>query len=244
VKVLVLRAEPAASRTKRALERLGHDAILAPLFELAPIAGDRFRRGAAPRSYAAVIAASANAFTMLDADRRTALSGMPAMTVGTRTAKAARALGLRLPWPIYRTARELGAALAAEPPPEPILYLTGRERRPEIEAALRRGPYDFDLVEIYAAMAVPALPAAASSALERGDVGAALHYSARSAQVYVELARREGRLDAALRPRQLCLSAAVARPLEAAGAKRVSLASAPEEVPLLSLLRPPTEATR
>ena len=74
----------------------------------------------------------------------------------------------------------------------------------------------FTLVETYAAKAVPALPAEAASALRLGTIDAVLHYSPRSAETYVSLARRAGLIAPALAPAQLCLSAAVAEPLEAA----------------------------
>jgi len=236
VKVLLLRAEPAAGRTGHALERLGHQAVLAPLFEIAAVADGRVPAAPTPRPYASVVAASANAFAMLAEESRASLAGLPAMVVGARSAQWARSLSVALPWPAYRSARELAAALEKEAPPEPVLYLAGRDRRPEIEAALRRRGSEFRLVEIYGAQRVKSLPGAARAALRRGEIGAVLHYSARSASAYLELAGGQDLLRQALAPAQLCLSVAVARPLSAAGAQRVRIAAAPEEAELLKLL--------
>lgn len=237
MKLLVLRAQPAASRTARALERLGHKVIVAPLSEIAPVDGGQLPTPTTP--YAAVIAASANAFAALRAESRAALADLPAMLVGARTAQAAETLGLRPLRPIFRTARELAAVLHETAPPGHILYLTGRDRRAEIETALRKSRRAFTLVETYAARIVQALPPAARTALRRGGVEAVLHYSARSARAYVALADAQGLLTQALAPVQLCLSAAVAQSLEAAGATLVRVAAAPDERHLLALLAAP-----
>jgi uroporphyrinogen-III synthase len=239
VKVLVLRAEPSATRTRRALAALGHEAVLAPLAAIVALAGGGIPPGEDGRPYGAVIAASASALAMVAEESRPLLAGLPAMVVGARTAEMARELGLHLPWPIYRTALDLAAALATNRPQGPVLYLVGRERRPEIEAALRRHAPEFRLVELYAARTAERLPESAGSGLRLGEIGAVLHYSARSADAYVKLATREGLLVEALAPLQLCLSAAVGRPLAAAGAPRLRISPAPDEAHLLALLQGP-----
>jgi uroporphyrinogen-III synthase len=240
MRILVLRPQAQAARTAQSLARLGHQAVCAPLIEVAPIDEGRLPATRAKACYGGVIAASANAFTMLHAEGRAALAALPAMVVGARTAQAAEKAGLRLLRRPFRTARELGSALDEAAPPGRLLYLAGRERRPEIEFALRRGKYAFVLTEIYAASIAPALPSAARAALRRGAIDAVLHYSARSAKAYVALARKGGLLPQALAPVQLCLSEAVAKPLIGAGARAVKRAAAPDEPHLLALLRAPS----
>ncbi|MBV9591237.1 MAG: uroporphyrinogen-III synthase [Hyphomicrobiales bacterium] len=234
MKILVLRPEEQGLRTARALARRGHGAVLAPLLEVLPIAGTRLP--ASPSGYAAVIAASAHALSLLHPGDRSRLAGLPALVVGIRTAKAAEEAGLRLQRPSCRTARELAAALAGAAPRGRLLYLAGRDRRPEIEEALRREGRSFNLVEVYEAAVVSRLPEVAASTLRQGQIGAVLHYSARSARAYVSLAKARRMLPRALAPSQLCLSRAVAEPLLAAGAKRVEIASSPKEPHLLALL--------
>jgi len=240
MKVLLLRTQPAAQRTARALARLGHEAVLAPLLEIEAVAEGRLPPPEAGARYGAVIGASANAFAHLHAESRARLAGLPALVVGTRTAQAARAAGLRLARPAFRDAQALGEglaqALAATPLTGTLLYLAGRERRPEIEAALRREKGAFVLAEIYAACIVPALPGAAAAALRQGQLGAVLHYSERSARAYVALAGAAGLLAQALAVRQLCLSQTIARPLLATGAASVGIAASPDERHLLALL--------
>jgi uroporphyrinogen-III synthase len=236
MKVLVLRAEAAAARTALALEQLGHEAILAPLFELMPLHGVKLTRADADPPFASVIAASHNALTMLSSENRAALSALPAIVVGTLTGEAAMALGLKLLGSAYQTARELAEALETQAPPTPILYLAGQDRRPEIEMALRRAGHAFRLVEVYVARSVATLPDKARKRLSAGSVEAVLHYSERSATTYIDLALRAELLAQALAPVQLCISGKVAQKLQAAGAKDVHCAAAPEEKELLGLL--------
>ncbi|MFI5012234.1 MAG: uroporphyrinogen-III synthase [Hyphomicrobiales bacterium] len=236
MKVLVLRAQPAAARTARCLARLGHDAVVAPLFEVAPLNEGRLPADKFEMPYGAVIAASANAFAALHAESRGTLAGLPVLVVGERTARAAESMGLRPVRPAFQTARELASALGESVSPGRLLYLAGRDRRPDIEAALRNQARPFTLVEIYAANRVPALPPAAATALRCGEIEAVLHYSVRSACAYVTLAEAETLLPQALAPIQLCLSAAIAR--EVAGARLVKFAASPDESHLLALLGP------
>ncbi|SED08129.1 uroporphyrinogen-III synthase [Rhizobiales bacterium GAS188] len=240
MKILVLRPQPAAARTARALARSGHEAIIAPLIVIAPAPGSRLLPLPADSTYAAVIAASANALAMLDAESSARLAGLPALLVGARTARAAAAIGLRPLAPAFRTARELAAALPDLPLRGPLLYLTGHDRRPEIETALRQGRYAFTLAEVYSADIAPRLPPIAETALRQAGLDAVLHYSARSATAYIGLAREAGVLDQALTPLQLCLSAEVAQVLLAAGASRVEIPASPDEAHLLALLGSPS----
>ena len=236
MRVLVLRPKGEAVRTARALARLDHEAILAPLLEITPLGDGRLPASRGRKAYGAVLAASPHAFALLDGESRERIAGLPAMVVGARTARAAEKAGLSALAPAYRTARELSASLPERVPRGRLLYLAGRDRRPEIERALHREGRGFDIVEVYTATMLPALPPEAAMALRRREVDAVLHYSARSATAYVTLAKAKRLLPRALAPLQLCLSQAVADPLVAAGAKRVVIAGAPNETSLLRLL--------
>jgi uroporphyrinogen-III synthase len=231
----VLRAAEAATRTRHELERLGHEAILAPLFDIVPT-GHALPRSTTGLPFRTLIVASPSAIAMLDADAHPAFAGLAALVVGERSAKLAQGLGLRLRLPAYATASELALAIEQSRPEAPVLYLAGVNRRPEIEAALACAKLDFALVETYAARPVAVLAEAARLALRNGEVDAVLHYSPRSAETYVALAKRAGLVAQALAPTQLCLSAGVAAKLQAAGAPKLRIAAAPREEELLRLL--------
>ena len=62
----------------------------------------------------------------------------------------------------------------------------------------------------------------------------ALHFSRRSAEIYVNCAKAAGILDSALAPFHYCLSPQVAKPL--AGAGKIRIARQPDEAALINLV--------
>ena len=89
---------------------------------------------------------------------------------------------------------------------------------------------------IYRAVAALDLPASVRTALAAGNLDGVLHLSRRSTETYLACALRAGLLDEALSPANYCLSAQVAEPLIAAGARNVSVAARPDEAALFGLL--------
>ncbi len=92
---------------------------------------------------------------------------------------------------------------------------------------------------VYRAVPVDALPDPARAALGTGAIDGVLHYSRRSAEVFVDRARQAGVLDQALAPVHYCLSPQVAEPLRAAGVDQIRTARRPDEAALLELLGRP-----
>jgi uroporphyrinogen-III synthase len=210
--VLVTRPEPAAERTAEAL----------------------LARGA----WSAVVITSANAPAAVAANpARGALAKLPLFAVGERSAQAARAAGfanvvsadgdVRDLVPLVRE-RMAGAKA-------PLLYLAGEERAADLVGELAAHGIAAEMRIVYRA-AIRPFPDALIAALESGDVQAVLHFSRRSAENYLAGARAAGVAPQAVAVRHFCLSAQVAAPLEAAGARRVAVASRPEEAALIELL--------
>ena len=81
-------------------------------------------------------------------------------------------------------------------------------------------------------------PDAVRAALAAGELDGVLHLSRRSAETYLAWARRVAMLDRALLPKHYCLSAQVAEPLIAAGARNITVAPRPDEAALIDLLMP------
>lgn len=87
LKVWITRAEPGASRTAEQVRALGHEAFVAPLLQVRPLAG----AGADLAGVGALAFTSANgvrAFAALSSER-----DLPVFAVGAATAAAARAAG-------------------------------------------------------------------------------------------------------------------------------------------------------
>jgi uroporphyrinogen-III synthase len=89
---------------------------------------------------------------------------------------------------------------------------------------------------VYHATMVTDLPPDVRAALVSRAIDAILHYSARTAAAFVAATARAGIEDLSTQARHLCLSAQVAAPLAAAGAKAIEVASEPNEQALLALI--------
>jgi uroporphyrinogen-III synthase len=117
----------------------------------------------------------------------------------------------------------------------PLLYLAGEDRAADLVGELAARGIAAEMRVVYRAVTAP-FPDALIAALESGDVQAVLHFSKRSAENYLAGAVEADIAEPALKVRHYCLSAQVAAPLQAAGAKRIALAPRPEEAALIELL--------
>jgi uroporphyrinogen-III synthase len=228
MRVLVTRPQADAERTAKRLAAAGHDPLVAPLMSIVST-------GCAPPQdgWNAVIVTSAHAVAALASlDRR---SG-PVFAVGERTATALREAGFDDVRVGEGDAASL-AALVARSLPEGsvLLHVAGRHRKPEPGASLWDAGHAVRVWEAYEAQPVLRLPADVLSGLAAGRIDAALHYSRRSAALFVDLVGEAG-LVPQLRPvMQVCLSADAAAALVGLGLA-VRVAAEPNETALLAAL--------
>lgn len=229
--VLVTRPEPAAERTAAALLARGHDVWKLPLMQIEPLAADLAGK------WGAVIITSANAPAAIAADpAREALRKLPLFAVGARSAEAARQAGFADVTSAGGDIRDLVQLLRGRKADAkaPLLYLAGEDRAADLIGGLAAHGITAEMRVVYRAVSAP-FPPELVAALEAGDVQAVLHFSKRSAENYLAGARSAGISEQALAVRHYCLSAQVAAPLAAAGAKRVAVAPRPEEAALVEL---------
>jgi len=220
MRLLVTRPVDEAARTAGRLLALGHEAVVAPVMEVAPT-GAALPVG----PFDLVIATSARA--LRDVGR---IDG-PLVCVGEKTAAAGREAGFSIA-AVAPDAERLVALLLQETGSKSALYLAGRERRAELETSLRAAGWRVELVEVYAARPVRAWPAEVVDALADGKIDGVLHYSPRSAALALPLLG-----EARSRLTHFCLSPAVAQACAEIPAARVMVASQPIEESLLSLLK-------
>jgi uroporphyrinogen-III synthase len=227
--VLVTRPEPAAERTAAALAARGHKAWKVPLLKIEPVGADL------SGGWGGVIVTSANAPAAATANP--ALLKLPAFAVGERSAEAARAAGFTDVSSAGGDVRDLIRVLRNRKAEAkaPLLYLAGEDRAADLVGDLAASGIVAEMRVVYRAATAP-FPDALVAALESGDVQAAVHFSKRSAENYLAGAVEADIAEAALKVRHYCLSAQVAAPLQAAGAKRVAVAPRPEEAALIELL--------
>ena len=202
MRVIVTRARGDAARTAAALRARGHEPLLSPVLEIVAT-GAAINAGQAQ----ALIATSAHAFAFLPAADVARLATLPLFVVGARTAQAAIGAGLPPPRIVAANAAGLAAQLALVlPGPTRLLYLAGHERKPDLEAALQDKGHAIEVAITYEARALDALSPEASQALAAGEADAVLHFSRRSAQLFMACLTKAGLATQAARLRHVCIS--------------------------------------
>jgi uroporphyrinogen-III synthase len=233
VRLLLTRPDPDAKRTAAALRAQGHDVIIAPLLRIEPVPNATI--GAGP--WAAVLITSANAAHAISAHAdATPLRTLPVFAVGRRSAEAMAAAGFADVTSADGNVSDLARLVAARlQPAAPLLYLAGEDRSGDLAGDLRGRGFAVETIIIYRAIAATGLPPEAAQALASGIDGV-LHFSRRSAEVFVDAARAAGVLESALQAAHFCLSAPIAEPLAQAGAANIRVAERPNEAVLLALI--------
>jgi uroporphyrinogen-III synthase len=230
VRLLVTRPEPDAQRTAASLRAGGHEAIVAPLMRIEAAADADLGSG----PWAAILITSANAARAIALHGRIAeLRAVPLFAVGRRSAEAARGAGFAEVIAAEGDVRDLADLVATRIAPRAtLLYLAGETRAGDLAQELAQ--FAVRMVVVYRAVGIAALPPAAMEALDGLD--GVVHFSRRTAELYVSAARLAGRLEEALAPLHFCLSAQVAEAVAAAGATNIRVASRPEEAALIELV--------
>jgi uroporphyrinogen-III synthase len=233
VRLLLTRPEPDAQRTAAALRAHGHDVIVAPLLRIAPVADAPIGTG----PWAAILITSPNAAHAVAAHARaTEWRALPVFAVGRRSADAMAAAGFAEVTSADGNVSDLAQLVTARlQPAARLLYLVGEDRSGDLAGDLRERGFAVEAAVIYRAIAAPSLPPAAAQALA-GGIDGVLHFSRRSAEVFVGAARAAGVLESALRAAHFCLSAPIAEPLAQAGAADIRVAERPNEAVLLALI--------
>lgn len=226
VGVLVTRPEPEASALARELAARGYRPILSPMLRYAReerLGPEAFEGvGAVALTSAAAARALAEDFAgPAFADRGPPM--LAAFAVGDKTAAAARAAGFDPVISAAGTARELAAALAADPPEGVLLLPRGRDMAADLPALLAGAGAGLSVREriVYRAEAASTLGPDAAAAVAAGDVAAALAMSARTAEALGRALLGAAKPEPARRARMLCLSRSVAQPLLALAPPRM-----------------------
>ena len=234
MRLLVTRPEPDGERTAQALRARGHAIVLAPLLRT-----ENVDFVLPEQAFSAVVLTSANAARAIaDHPGRAQLTVLTAFTVGRRTAEAARAVGFRDVRSADGDKSDLVDLLRADllriqsSGRAPLLYLAGEDRAGDLAAA----GLPVHTAVVYRALKADHFPPPVAAALAQRAIDGVLHFSARSAEAYLDCAARGGIGNQALAPVHYCLSRQVAAPLSAAGAAAVRITARPDEAALLELV--------
>jgi len=234
--VLVTRPAEDAGPLAAALRDRGHTVVLEPLLRIAP-------RDAALdlAGVQAVLFTSANgvrAFARLTGDR-----ALPAFAVGPATAEACREAGFARIETAGGDVASLAALAAARlrPTDGALLHPAGSAVAGDLAGALAAAGFALRRTVVYESVQSEALSAETRALLCTGGIGAALFFSPRTAESFVNLVVRAGLGAACAHIEALCLSDAVAQRLTALAWRGVRVAPEPETAALLALLGPAGE---
>lgn len=225
MRLAVTRAEPDASRTASRIDARGGTAILAPLLEI----------HAAPDLERDLSGVQALLFTSANGVRAFGdrLARVRVLAVGDATAVEARNLGCAN----VTSADGGGAALAAlalqilDPAAGSVVHVSGQHIASDIAATLKQAGFDAERRIAYEARAVSQLPFALANRLASAppQIDRMLFHSARAAEIFTQLSRRED--SASLTA--VCLSNAVAEAAASSPWTRIIVASRPREDAML-----------
>lgn len=235
MRLLVTRPEPDALKLGAVLEEMGHEATIEPLLSVSFEDGEPIELDGAQ----ALIATSRNALRALKASSMLARArALPLFAVGKATAAEARALGFEMVVTGAGTAAELVAHLvsALDPAAGLLVHLAGDKLATDLRGELEAQGFRVVQPVVYRMLPATALSAETIEQLAMGEIDGVILMSPRTAAVYVALVRKHG-LAATIRPLpHFCLSAAVARRLEALGTIRIEIADSPRLEEMLALI--------
>lgn len=233
--VLVTRPAPDNERTAQALRARGYDVLLAPVLTAEPLpfeCGD-------PDVISGIVVTSANALRVVaDHSMFSRLRSKPLFAVGESTAGEARALQFGDVRVAGGNASALVALIASQRSEKikSLLYLAGEDVSRDLASELAAEGIVVTATKVYRMKPATDLPEAALQAVRQGGTQAVLHYSRRSAEIFIGLMRARRLEIAALAVPQCCLSQSVADVLIAAGAGLVVAAKTPNEQSLFEAL--------
>lgn len=193
--IVVTRPRPECDETAAWIGRAGGVALCSPVLEIAPPADVAPLREALGRlhSYRGVILTSVNgARALVESLPRERVAWPPLYAVGPKTAAYLRERGFN---PVVPERPADGLAMAELLPDGaglPYLFLRAEEGREELVACLTAAGCQVSLVTAYRSVAAAGLSAAVVTAWRQQWVDAVTFFSARTAQVFLELLARAG----------------------------------------------------
>ncbi len=232
MRVVLTRPQDDSERSAAAVRARGHEVLIAPLMTVETVKTEL------RTNWGAVIITSANAaLALADHPAGGELIKLPLYAVGRRSAEAARKAGFTNVTASGGDLADLLRTISARRPDAkaPLLYLAGEDRSGDLIGDLAVHGIAAELAVIYRAVTAP-YPPDLIAALKQGTVDAVLHFSRRSAENYLNGAKKAGIESQSLQPRHFCLSSQVAALLIRAGVGNLEVARRPDEASLIALL--------
>ncbi|MEM9473090.1 MAG: uroporphyrinogen-III synthase [Pseudomonadota bacterium] len=220
--LIVTRPRADADKLKSRLQANGHTVTVLPLLTIE--IDDRI--SIPDTAWQAIAVTSANALRALQSigipDR---LKAVPVFAVGPASARLADELG-------FADVRQATGDMIAlrdlmkqdlKPEAAPILYLTGKVRSGDLAADLHSDGFSVQRVELYEAVAATQFPARAKQVVGTGKADGVLLYSARTADIWLQLVGQSDLQAEAAKLTHFCLSQAVAERVRSGLGRKVSI---------------------
>jgi uroporphyrinogen-III synthase len=229
-RILVTRPEPGASRTAARLGAAGFDAVVLPLTKLEPLI---FALPEGP--FEALIVTSAQALKSVGTED---LLHLTVFAVGETTAESARSSGFSNVITAGGSVKSIAAlVLEAAKPAARLLYLCGKVRRPELEAALGNAGIQLTAVETYDALPVDYSREQMTAHLGQAPFDAVTLMSARAAEQFSALAEESQFAPLFTDSEIVCFSPRIATVLLQHGVWKLRVTAEATEDSLLETLR-------
>jgi uroporphyrinogen-III synthase len=231
MRLLVTRPIEDQDQTLEALKARGLEGVCAPVMVV-----DRIK-GALPLpadAWQGLIITSRNSLRMLSEEELAPLKGLALFCVGRKTAELACNLGFRNLVHVQGRLEGLAEVIVqrCNPAGGAFLYLSAVHRTGHLEKELMEQGFSCHLHRLYETCAVAHFSEVIRHAIQDGFIDGVLLYSARTAQIFMDLVERDNLTQFAQDLRYYCLSKAVAAPVEARGYPLV-VAETPNETSLL-----------
>ncbi len=212
MRVLLTRPAGDSAELARILEGRGHRCRIAPLFIVTECGWDPALLDGAR----AVLLTSRNAARQL-AKAWTLPRDTTIVAVGPATAAEARTLGFRNVEAAAGTAESLIDAVRRTLAPDAgrLVYMSGAVVSRDIAADLRRDGYTVEQLVVYRTVPVKQLPPRSAAEIRLGTIDAALFLSRKTAELFRDLACREGLEGHCRSIRAIAISGKVAGELRA-----------------------------
>ncbi len=234
MRVLITRPEREAAALAAALAERGHQAVIAPLFQLELLRPADFAEALA--ACQAVLLTSANGARALA--EATEQRSKPVFAVGDATASTAEGLGFGN----VASAGGDAAALAdlvnqrLKSQDGPLLHASGTVVAGDLAGALEPKGFEVRRLALYEAREVAALPAPARAALQARSLDAAAFFSPRAAALFARLVSEAGLSQACSGLAAVAISPAAVEPLRALPFRAALAAAQPTRQAVLDVI--------
>lgn len=227
--ILITRPQPEAQEFANEIAQMGIGAIISPVVKITPL------KYASPKieQFKAIIFTSINGVRFFKADD---FYGYPVLCVGTRTAAAARELGYKV-IASAESAEALTRLIKAQgfEAGSKLLYVRGEDIAFDFVSALPE--FIWSWVIVYNAKPLSEISFEAKIAIENNKIQAVVFFSKRSAELFINIVKREKLQPALSALKALCMSQSVLECVQPTMWECVYVSKTPDREAMVSLVK-------